>query len=457
MTNNWLQGITASIRTSQLLRVLLIGFLILLLQIPIAMIRGVIGEREQTRNKAVGEVTSSWGGNQSFEGPWITVPYLHHWTEKRTSGNQVESFAHTETRHATFLPETLRITGKTDSEVRYRGIFQVPLYTLSLAVSGRFSRPNFSAWGTNADDILWEQARLSVGVSDPKGITDQAVLNWNGDELGFLPGSGEPSGARPGIHVSLKQALEGKAFDFSFPLALNGSDGVFFTPFGRETDVELTADWPDPSFKGNWLPTERLVHTDGFEATWSIPFLGRNYPQQWKTGSDFKGAIDASQFGVKFLVPIDHYRMGHRSVKYAALFVVLTFITLWLFEILSGVRIHPLQYLLLGAGMSVFYLLELSLAEHLGFVTAYVVASSAVVLLIAAFSAVILKSPKRASIVGVIAAVLYGYLYILLRSQDYALLIGSIGLFVVIATIMYLTRKINWYGSKTQLGVSTRE
>ncbi len=444
MSNNWLQDATEPIRNSKLLRVLLIGFLILLLQIPIEMISGVIGEREATRDNAVREVTSSWGGNQSIVGPSITVPYLHHWTEQRTTGSQVESFTRTETRYATFLPETLRITGTTASEVRYRGIFQVLLYTLSLEVSGGFSRPDFSAWGTDAEDILWEQAYLSLGVSDSKGITDQAVLNWNGDEFVFSPGSGDSSGAGPGIHVPLTQALEGEAFDFSFPLALNGSEGVYFTPFGRETEVELTSDWPDPSFEGNWLPKERSVSADGFEATWSIPFLGRNYPQQWKTGSDFDEAINTSQFGVRFFVPIDNYRMGHRSVKYAPLFLVLTFITLWLFEILSGVRIHPLQYLLLGAGMSVFYLLELSLAEHIGFLAAYIAASSAIVLLIGSYSSVVLKSPTRASIVGSITAVLYGNLYILLRSQDYALLIGSIGLFVVIATVMYLTRKINF-------------
>ena len=444
MSNDWLQDATEPIRNSKLLRVLLIGFLILLLQIPIGMISGVIGEREATRDNAVREVTSSWGGNQSIVGPSITVPYLHHWTEQRTTGSQVESSTRTETRYATFLPETLRITGTTASEVRYRGIFQVLLYTLSLEVSGGFSRPDFSAWGTDAEDILWEQAYLSLGVSDSKGITDQAVLNWNGDEFVFSPGSGDSSGAGPGIHVPLTQALEGEAFDFSFPLALNGSEGVYFTPFGRETEVELTSDWPDPSFEGNWLPKERSVRADGFEATWSIPFLGRNYPQQWKTGSDFDEAINTSQFGVRFFVPIDNYRMGHRSVKYAPLFLVLTFITLWLFEILSGVRIHPLQYLLLGAGMSVFYLLELSLAEHIGFLAAYIAASSAIVLLIGSYSSVVLKSPTRASIVGSITAVLYGNLYILLRNQDYALLIGSIGLFVVIATVMYLTRKINF-------------
>ena len=457
MTNNWLQSITESIHNSQFLRVLLIGFLILLLQIPIVMIRGVIGEREETRNEAVRDVTSSWGGTQSILGPWITVPYLHHWVEKRVSNNQTGGFAHTETQYATFLPEELNITGTASSEVRYRGIFQVPLYSLSLVVSGRFFKPDFSAWGTSSNDILWDQAHLSFGVSDSKGITEQTILNWNNDELGFFPGSGEFSRTKPGIHAPFGDVLKGETFDFSFPLVVNGSQGVFFMPFGRKTEVTLISDWPNPSFKGNWLPSKHVVNSDGFEATWNIPFLGRNYPQQWKTGADFKGAVDASQFGVNFLAPIDHYRMGHRSVKYAARFVMLTFITLWLFEILSGIRIHPVQYLLLGAGISVFYLLELSLAEHLGFVTAYVVASFAIVLLLAAYSVVVLKSPKKASIIGVITAILYGYLYIVLRSQDYALLIGSIGLFVVIAAIMYLTRKINWYESKAQQGASTDE
>lgn len=441
MSNNWLQHATEPIRNSKLLRVLLIGFLILLLQIPIEMIGGVIGEREATRDSAVRDVTSSWGGKQSIVGPWISVPYLHHWTEQRTTGSQVDSFLRTEMRHAMFLPERLRITGATASEVRYRGIFQVPLFTVSLEVSGEFVRPDFSEWGTEVDDILWEQAYLSLGVSDSKGITNRAVLNWNGGEFGFLPGS---VGSGPGIHVPLTQALEGEAFDFSFLLALNGSEGVYFAPFGRETEVELTSDWPDPSFEGNWLPTERSVSADGFEATWSIPFLGRNYPQEWKTRSEFDEAVNASQFGVKFFVPIDNYRMGLRSVKYAPLFLVLTFIALWLFEILSGLRIHPLQYLLLGAGVSVFYLLELSLAEHMGFLAAYIAASCAIVFLIASYSSVVLESPTRASIVGFITAVLYGNLYILLRNQDYALLIGSIGLFVVIATVMYLTRKVNF-------------
>ena len=455
MTNNWLQNTIDSIRTSYLLRGLMIGFLILVLQIPILMIGNVIWEREEARNEAVLEVTGSWGGNQSIVGPWITVPYLYHWTEKQTSGNRVNNFSHTETRYATFLPETLNITGTSASQIRKRGIFKVPLYTLSLNVSGRFSKPDFSSWGTGTDDILWSQAILSLSVSDSKGITEQSILTWNNHEFSFRPGSGEANAERAGIHVPLDGALNDESFDFAFPLTINGSNLAFFTPFGRETNIELTSDWPDPSFNGNWLPTTHTVNKEGFKARWRIPFLGRNYPEQWKTGAPFSEAIDTSQFGVKFLVPIDNYRMGYRSVKYAVLFVALSFATLWLFEILSSIRIHPIQYLLLGAGMCVFYLLELSLAEHIGFVTAYMIASASVVVLIGIYSSVVLKSGRKASVVAFIMAILYGYLYILLRNQDYALLIGSIGLFLTIATIMYLTRKINWHVPKTRTTASS--
>jgi len=451
-TDNWLLPIMESIKKSLFLRTLLIGFLILIMQIPIVMINGVIRERKQTKDEAFMDVTSSWGSDQAIVGPWITVPYSHHSVEKKTSGDRVENFTTTEIRYATFLPEKLKIDGRSSNNSRKRGIFQVPLYNFSATISGEFAKPDFSAWGISSEDILWGRSYLSLGISDSKGITKQSVLDWGGEKINFKPGSttqafGLNYGG-PGIHALLESHLEGDAFEFSFPVQLNGSDSLFFTPYGHETEIELESDWPDPSFVGNWIPRKHKISADGFSATWNVPYLGRNYPQKWKTGSNLNEVIKASFFGVKFLVPIDNYRMGFRSVKYAPLFLMLTFITLWLFEILAGSRIHPLQYLLLGAGMCVFYLLELSLAEHIGFVAAYIIASVAVVALIGSYSFVCLKSSLKASIVGLIASVLYGYLYVLLRSQDYALLIGSIGLFVVIAAIMYLTRNINWYDGK---------
>ncbi|MDI6792741.1 MAG: cell envelope integrity protein CreD [bacterium] len=469
MENNWASSGLEAVKNSQLIRVLLIGFLIVLLQIPIGMIQTIISEREETRNETTEEVTAKWGREQSVVGPFIVVPYVKKWSETRKDG---EPQIHTEVRYADFLPENLHIFGKIDSEVRYRGIFEIPVYRMSLTVIGRFAQPDFSEWGIDSEDILWDRAYLSICISDARTITNQPILTWNKHKLSFMPGSGESSEGKteiraglkthlprtsdplplpvpaPGIHASLKARLDDKHFDFSFPLELNGSMGAFFVPFGQETKVDLKSNWSEPSFQGNWLPSQRTVTNKGFQATWDIPFLGRNYPQKWRSGAGLEKAISLSRFGVNLVSPVDHYRMAHRSVKYEILFLVLTFVTLWLFEILIKIRIHSLQYLLVGAGMCLFYLLELSLAEHIGFVAAYIIASSAIVLLISTYCVAILKSTMRAVVVGTVITLLYGYLYILLRNQDYALLVGSIGLFLVLATVMYLTRKIDWYSLK---------
>ncbi|MGC9326127.1 MAG: cell envelope integrity protein CreD, partial [Candidatus Hinthialibacter sp.] len=232
---------------------------------------------------------------------------------------------------------------------------------------------------------------------------------------------------------------------------LNGSQGAFFTPFGRNTTVEIRSNWSAPSFQGNWLPTQRDFSDQGFDAVWNIPFLGRDYPQKWWKDfgmENIEKKIAASIFGVRFIAPVDHYRMAQRSIKYEILFLVLTFAALWLFEILIHMQIHSVQYLLVGVGMCMFYLLELSLAEHIGFIPAYVCASASVIILISTYCIAILKGKKRAAIIAAVTTALYAYLYILLMNQDYALLIGSIGLFLILAAIMYLTRKIDWYSMK---------
>ena len=255
-----------------------------------------------------------------------------------------------------------------------------------------------------------------------------------------------------GIHAVVGIDANAETVDFSLPLALNGSRGAFFTPFGRNTVVELESNYPHPSFQGNWLPNDRSVSNEGFEARWSIPFLGRSFPQAWTSEDDMEAEIGNSRFGVEFLNPVDHYRMAERSVKYASLFILLTFATLWLFEVRAGVRVHPIQFLMLGGALCLFYLLLLSLSEHMAFVLAYVLASVSVVGMVAAYGVVVLKGVSRALAVGLGVAVLYGYLFVLLVNEDYALLMGSIGLFLILALIMYATRRVDWYGSATRPG-----
>jgi inner membrane protein len=435
------------INKSYFLKILYIGLLVLILQIPVSMIQSTIWERQTTRDSAVKEVMVKWGSQQSLAGPFLIVPFVERWTARNSENKPV---AHSRISHAVFLPENLQIAGEMDSSVRHRGIFEVPVYSVSLDVKGDFLRPDFSSWGIDEKDILWERAQVSVELSDVQSITNNVKLIWNEEELSFSPGAGDFREGVSGVHVTLGDKIVGEAFSFSMALEANGSIGAFFAPLGKETRIELTSDWKDPSFQGGWLPSNHEIDDSGFKANWEIPFLGRNYPQKWKADSwkTIDTAIEASKSGFELLAVVDHYRMSIRSVKYEVLFLVLTFATLWLFEIIAGAKVHAIQYLLVGAGMCLFYLLELSLAEHLGFMLAYILASAAITLLISTYCIAVLKKGGRAAIVASVMVGLYGFLYVLLQLQDYALLLGSIGLFVILAIIMFLTRKIDWYGTK---------
>jgi len=431
-----------SLRNSQMLRLLSVGFLALLLQIPISMIGGLVTERQERRDAAVSEVSSKWGRTQSITGPALVVPYVYRWTEAVTGSPPI---TRSEIRNAIFLPERLEVRGAVDSEVRNRGIFSVPVYGLDLAIAGEFKPPSFSELGIEPASIAWDRAHLAIGISDARAIQKETVVLWNDSRASFLPGTGGFRDAGTGIHAPVEVSASSQRYAFSFPLALNGSLGVYLTPFGQSTLVDLEADYAHPSFQGNWLPVERNVSADAFQARWSIPFLGRNYPQAWSSETQMAEPIAFSRFGVELTNPVDHYRMAERSVKYAGLFILLTFAAVWLIEVLAGVRVHPIQYLMLGGALCLFYLLELSLSEHLGFPLAYAVASAAVVSMVAGYGVVVLQRLSRGVVVAAGVALLYVYLYILLMNEDYALLIGSIGLFAILGAIMFATRRVDWY------------
>jgi inner membrane protein len=430
-----------------MLRLLSIGFLALLLQIPVAMIGGLVSERQERRQAAIAEVSSKWGNAQSITGPALVVPYTHRWTEAAAGGQPV---TRTESRNAIVLPEQLRIRGTIDSDLRHRGIFTVPVYTLGLVVDGEFARPRLSELGVEPAAVDWGRAHLAVGVSDARAIQDQTAVSWNGTRAPFLPGTGGFAEGGTGIHAAVAVADTTQRVRFSFPLSLNGSLSTDVVPFGETTVVELQADHGHPSFQGNWLPSERTVADGTFRARWSVSFLGRSYPQAWTSGAQMREVIDASRFGVALVDPVDHYRMAARSVKYAGLFILLTFATVWLIEVLAGVRVHSIQYLMLGGALCLFYLLELSLSEHLGFPAAYALASAAVIGMVGAYSVVALRRRSRALVVAAGVAALYAYLYLLLMNEDYALLIGSVGLFAILAAIMYATRRVDWYAAGTR-------
>ncbi len=340
------------------------------------------------------------------------------------------------------LPATLVAEGAMSARALRRGLFTVPVYTADLVLRGRFDAGELAASGIDEAGLAWERARLVIEVSDPGALSAGASALWQGEAVSLLPGANAGEGRR-GIHADVTRPDPGSG-SFELHLALQGSKALWFVPFARETDVRLTGDWPHPGFGGAWLPTERRVDEAGFAATWKVPFLGRDYPQTWSGASDPYDQVMRSRFGVDLVSPIDPYRMSERSTKYAPLFLLLTFGTLWLFDTMTGVRVHAMQYLLVGAGMCLFYLLELSLSELIGFLSAYAAASAGVVGLVGTYAKAVLGSTMRGAAVGGAVAGLYAYLLALLSLEKYALLAGSLGLFVALAAAMYLTRWVDW-------------
>lgn len=437
--NSPAERLAAGVLKSPLLRIVLIGALICMLQVPVLLIAGVIGERRATRDEAVAEVTGRFGGHQRIAGPWLVVPVERRSEERDREGRPVERRT---LRHAWFLPETMSVEARLTAEIRHRGIYDVPVYRAVIKVAGRFQAPDFSEWGASGDDIRWEGAHIVLRVGDARAITERASFTLGTRQVEFLPGTGPSLQGAPGVHAPVRAAAG--AEEFSLRLEFNGSHGLEFAPLSRETAVRMNANWPDPSFGGMWLPAEREVTAQGFRASWRIPFLGRNYPQAWIPGEGADFRIDDSFFGVRLLPPVDAYRLCERSVKYELLFLVLPFLALWLLEIAGGARLHALHYLLVGSALCLFYLLKLSLAEHLGFSAAYWIAASAVVAQVSLYCRAVLGTRRRAALVAALLALLYGYLHLTLVNQDYALLVGALGLFAALSITMWLTRAVDW-------------
>jgi inner membrane protein len=458
---------------SQFTRLLVIGFLVLILQIPTVMLFGIISERQNLRQSAILDVTSKWGKEQTLVGPRLMVPYV------KRSGTAEKPKS--EQKVATFLPDDLQINATMATETRNRGLFQVPVYTTKWDVKGTFEPLDFTAWGVKPEDVLWDRSELVVQIADTRAISDQVNLQWNKTKIPFNPGLGKFKAGDPniqinptqngmsnpgmdssryippsnistvsGIHARLSQMGEKKAYEFSIPIELRGSESLYFVPMGKLTQVNLKSNWANPSFQGNSLPEKPKISDQGFEAKWQIPFLSRNFPQQWNDDAPVADvALYNARFGVNLFSPVDNYHMAERSIKYNFLFIILTFAVLWLFEVTAGVKVHPLQYLLVGVAMCLFYLLQLALSEHLGFHQAYVVASLSIVLMITGYTMSALQTKRRGGIVGVMQVALYSYLYVVLASQDYSLLLGSVGLFVFLAIVMFLTRRVDWFNPRS--------
>ncbi len=425
------------------LKGVVIFFLMLALLIPTSMVESLIYERQSRQNEAIQEVSSKWGKQQTISGPVLALPYEQ--THRSSDGKET----YQETKYAYFLPDELRINGLISPEKRHRGIYDVVLYGSKLALEGTYSQPIVQKMIPADAKVLWNKAFLVLGIPDLRGLEDQVTLEWDNKALVFDPGVPVSGLAESGIHVpiSLETGEKGdasKPYQFKIELALKGSGTLFFTPVGKVTDVKISSPWSDPSFTGAFLPDEKTISTSGFEASWKVLNLNRNYPQQWTSEQSI--SFGDSAFGVDFLLPVDNYQKSTRSVKYAILFIGLTFLTFFFIEMGQSRRVHPFQYALIGLALVIFYTLLVSISEHVPFNLAYLIAAAMTILMTGLYARSLFRSNRMALFVSGTLLVLYGFLYVVLQQQDYALLIGSLGLFAILAVVMYVSRRINWQG-----------
>ena len=427
------------IKRSVSLKIVSIGILILLLLIPAGLIRNLIYERQSRRDSVVREISDKWGDSQTITGPFITVPFKRYFKDSDGKTQYNLNYLHV-------LPETLEVAGDIKPEVRYRSLFEAVLYNVNLQFSGNFKLPPQSQLNIDQNNILWDKAYLSLGITDMRGIQDKIVISFNGTTYDANPGLKTTDLADAGVGTLLRRLTPNEPNKFSFALNLNGSDQISLIPVGETNTLKIVSKWPSPSFNGAFLPANREVRNDGFSANWKILHLNRNYPQFWE-GAQYK--VLPSAFGLQLRLTADIYQKSTRLAKYAIMFLAFTFAAFFFSEIINKRRVHPIQYILIGLAILIFYTLVLSLSEHMHFNFAYILSALAVTLMISGYAKAIVANPKFAFTIFGLLTILYSYLFIVLQLEDYALIMGSIGLLVILAIVMYMTRKINWYEIET--------
>ncbi len=445
-------GIKNLVGASILFKLSLIGFLTLLLLIPSFMVQDLITERKNRQQEVIREISDKWSGSQLVQGPILVLPYKTTVMEK-DSDTQKNSSQEILT-NIYILPENLNISSKANPELLHRGIFDAVVYTSQIKVSGTFSQLELKKSGIDPAMIQWEQAKVDIGLSDLKGLKNNPVIRLGNQNYEVEPDFTSLKLFSNNLVILPNLSLEkSTALNFSFDLDLRGSERLSFLHLGKNTTVKIEGEWNDPSFTGRYLPDERSLSGKAFSATWKMPYYNRPYPQQWieentvlnTTDRQIQGSNNSDSravFGVDFLLPVDQYQKTIRTAKYAFLVILLSFLSLFFTELLIKQRVHFLQYVLIGAAMTIYYILLLSLSEQLGFNLAYVIASAATASLIGTFIWSLLKNRKVALVFTSILTMFYSFIFVILQLQDLALLVGSIGLFLIVALLMYLSQKI---------------
>lgn len=435
-------------------KIIMVGLLTLILLIPLEYVKNLITERAQRQKEVIAETNDKWGENVFFYGPILKVPYTY-FDETLTENAATKVTVKQKTAHTTFayfFPEMLNVNSDVTTKALNRNNYESVVFSSKMKLTGHYIQPNFSNRNIPNENIQWNKATILIKTTNLKSIKDEVKINFGNTNFTFEPvyniTPGDSTEALETGYIDLTKTLGNQKTAFNFNITYNGSKQIKMVPIGKTTALNMKSNWASPSFTGNFLPddkTKRITKT-GFEAKWKILHINRAFTQQvFETLPDLKQYA----FGVDFVIPVDQYQQNERASKYGFLVIGLTFLIFFLIQSISKINIHIFQYSMIGLALIMFYTLLISITEHSSFMKAYIIAGVSVVALITLYSISILKDRKFPLFIGLSLSALYTFIYVIIQLENYALLVGSFGLFLILAAVMYFSRKIDWSNSNS--------
>lgn len=429
-------------------KMIMVGLLTLILLIPLAFVQDLISERAGRQKEVVAETSQKWGESILFYGPILKIPYVTY-TETVTIINKNETSQQrtAQTKFAYFFPEELiNNTTATMTTPLQRSLYKSNVFNAKMNFSGSYIKPNFAIKNIPDADIQWDKATIIIRTTDMKSIKSQVGLKFGSRLYPLEPTQNAQHDSIATLetgYVDLQPLRENQKTKFDFSVDYNGSSQIKIVPIGKTTIAGMKSNWHSPSFTGNYIPDEKnkKISADGFEAHWRVLHLNRPFAQQ---SFETLPQLDQFAFGVNFITPVDEYLQNERASKYGFLVIGLTFLIFFLIQTISKIAIHIFQYCMIGLALIMFYTLLISITEHSSFTFAYVIAGTSVIALISFYSVSILKNKKFPGFIAASLTVLYTFIYVIIQMEEYALLVGSIGLFAILSAVMYFSRKIDW-------------
>lgn len=426
-------------------KMIMVGVLTLVLLIPLTLVQELIQERSQRKNEATQTVTNSWGDNINLMGPILKVPYKFYTQteeiDEKTKVKRIKKYAYTQ--NAYFFPNDLEHQTKVDKVDKIKlGLYKPIVFKATILAKGNFSALDFEKLGIKPENIQWDKATIQIRTTNLKSIKSDLNIKVNGEKLN-LETNGETTNGFDVLETKKFIIDSTSNMVFDFDIQYNGSNSIEFIPIGKTTKTSIDANWNSPSFIGNFAPidTTKNITNKSFHADWKLIHVNRPFAQQYS--EKIPNLLEYS-YGAKLIETVDHYQQNERASKYGFLVIGLTFLIFFLIQTISKINIHIFQYTMIGLALIMFYTLLISITEHSSFTVAYAIAASSVIIMLLLYSISVLKNKKYPLFITVALTLLYSFIFVIIQLEEYALLVGSIGLFLILGAVMYVSRKIDW-------------